>query len=104
MKELTKKEKIKYRLLYDDGYEKKHTFEGTDIVWQTHYSYNKNNKIPIYTYRLYNRGTNDLLVLRYSDIEEKWEEIKLEQIENLYGFLWRLTGLDYPKEEKVNET
>ena len=40
-------------------------------------------------YALYDGGTNRLVVLRYID---KWEEIKLEEVENLYGLIWKMVA------------
>ena len=42
------------------------------------------------TYRMYDLGTNSLKITRYIPKADKWEEIKVEEIEGLYGLMWRI--------------
>jgi hypothetical protein len=42
------------------------------------------------TLKLFDRGTNDLVILMYDSQKDSWEEIGLEDIDNLYGLLWKI--------------
>ena len=73
------------------------TFELTDVVWAAA----NNGKLPVY--RFYYTGTNSLTILRYTWEGDIWEKIKLEEIENLYGLLWKLISYFSSNEIKYSE-
>jgi hypothetical protein len=59
-------------------------WQSVSEVWMT--ATNKNT----ITYRMYDLGTNHLKVTRYVPKADKWEEIKVEDIQGLYGLMWRI--------------
>jgi hypothetical protein len=83
-RELTKKEIDKFNLKYYGGKKMKTVFEHTGSVWCAA----DNGRLP--TYRLYNCGTNCLKVLKYTPDRDVWEEVKLDDIDTLYGFVWNM--------------
>lgn len=82
--ELTEKEIDNFGLRCYGGKELKPVYEDIDVVWA---AANTGN-LPIY--RLYDRGTNNLLIIRYTPDKNIWEEIELSDIGNLYGFIWKM--------------
>lgn len=83
-RELTEKEIDNFDLKYYGEKERKPAFEHTGNVWCAA----DNGKLP--TYRLYNCGTNCLKVIKYTPDRDIWEEVKLEGISTLYGFVWNI--------------
>ncbi len=59
-------------------------FEGCIHIWATLDS----GKEPVY--RLYDRGTNCLIIYKYNWEKDIWEKITIEEIHNIYGLLWLL--------------
>lgn len=60
------------------------TFEMTSNVW----AMASRKDLPVY--RIYYCGTNCFKVLKYTWYDDKWECIKLEEIEDLYGYFWKI--------------
>jgi hypothetical protein len=83
-RELTEEETNNFGLKYYGGKEMNPVFEHTGSVWCA----SDNGKLP--TYRLYNCGTNCLKVLKYTLDRDVWEEIELDDIDTLYGFVWNM--------------
>jgi hypothetical protein len=81
---LNEEEVEKFHLRYYNSDIIQPVYEGTSNVW----SAADTGKLPVY--RLYNRGTNALLVLCYSWETDRWTEIELANIDNLYGLIWKI--------------
>jgi hypothetical protein len=81
-RDMTDEECKTLRLLYNDGCRVPFAVESTSIVWAVAL------KESSPTYRLYNLGTNDLRVFRYTPEKDMWERIEYTEISNLYGLLW----------------
>ena len=71
-----------YNLRYYKGGEIKPAYESTGNA----FSSMDTGNLP--TYRLYNAGTNHLLILRYTPSKDIWEEVGINDIGNLYGIVW----------------
>ena len=85
LRELTDDEVKSFNLEFSYGGRAPCFFSDTSVVWAAALKENS----P--TYRLYNRGTNELVVMRYTPDTDLWEKITLEEIDNLYGFIWKMT-------------
>jgi hypothetical protein len=83
-RDLTDIEADKYYLRYSDGGIINYSIETTLTIWAAAAT----EIDPVY--RLYNRGTNNLLILRYDWGIDEWQEIKYNEIKNIYGLLWLL--------------
>jgi hypothetical protein len=81
---LTEKEVDKFKLRYSSGKEIQPWFENTDVNW----SAADTGKLP--TYRVYNVYTNYIVILRYTPDKDVWEKIKLYDIKNINGFIWKM--------------
>lgn len=96
-RDLTDEEVDKFNLRYLDGNRIPFSIENNLSIFYT------NNTEDQSMYRLYSRGTNNLLVLKYNWLKDKWEETTVDQIKNVYGLLWLMSiELVYLK-EKLNE-
>jgi hypothetical protein len=93
---LTKEEIDKFHLRYSCGTEIKPAIEVSTVIWSAAMT----EKDPIY--RLYNKGTNNLLILRYNWDNDCWDRIEYTEIDNLYGLLW-LTCLRLSGQNIVND-
>lgn len=85
-RKLTEKEIDKFNLRHynEEKTVMEPVFEHTGSVWCA----SDNGKLP--TYRLYNCGTNCLKILKYTPDRDVWEEVKLENINTLYGLMWNM--------------
>jgi hypothetical protein len=83
-RELTDKEVDKFELKYYGGKRIKPAFENTDNLW----SAADTGDLP--TYRLYSVYTNYIVVLKYIPDTDAWEKVKLTDIKNLNGFIWKM--------------
>lgn len=83
-RELTEEEVDKFKLRYYEGNKMKPVFESTDNVW----SAADTGNLP--TYRIYNGGTNNMIVLKYTPNGDIWEKINLFDIGNLNSFIWKM--------------
>lgn len=85
-RELTEKEINKFSLRHrnEEKSVMEPVFEHTGNVWCAA----DDGKLP--TYRLYNCGTNCLKILKYTPDRDVWEEVKLEEVSTLYGFVWNI--------------
>lgn len=72
----------KYQLIYADGSLMKPVYCGISTVWETSITGDE----PIYA--IFAAGTNRLVILEKRS--RSWKEIKLEEVENLYGLFWRM--------------
>ena len=59
-------------------------YVGTSNVWAMA------NNPSLTVYALFNNGTNSLKILARND-NDPWREVKVEEIDNLYGFIWKMT-------------
>jgi hypothetical protein len=82
-RELTEEEINKFglRCSYTKS-EMKPAIETSTVIWTAAAT----EKDPVY--RLYNNGTNNLLILEYNWNEDSWNKIECTEINNLYGLLW----------------
>ena len=53
-------------------------------VWATAITSDK----PVYA--VFNAGTNKLVILEKAP-DSSWKEVKLEEVKNLYGLMWKMT-------------
>jgi hypothetical protein len=83
-RELTEEEVDKFKLRYYGGKKIKPSFEDTDNNW----SAADTGDLP--TYRLYSVYTNYIVVLKYIPDIDVWEKVKLIDIKNLNGFIWKM--------------
>ena len=83
-RDMTEEEYKTFHLVYSDGVHIPCAVENTSIVWATAVE----ESSP--TYRLYNCGTNDLRVFRYTPKTDMWEKVEYTDITNLYGLLWKM--------------
>jgi len=81
-RELTDEEIDKYDLRYSDGPIKKPAIEASTVIWASQMT----ETDPIY--RLYDGGTNILIVLVYNWDTDTWDKIEYDEINNLPGLLW----------------
>lgn len=92
-RELTDEEIDEHHLRYHNGTEMMPAIETSTHIWAA--ASTTTNTI----YRLYNGGTNRLVILRYSWEKDKWERIEVEEIKNIHGLLWllciKIDGLKY---------
>ena len=82
---LNEAEVDEFKLKYHAGCWIPCVYMGTDVVWAAAGTEDDT------WYRLYNRGTNDLVVLKFKPSIGKWEKSDIKDISNLYGFLWKMT-------------
>jgi hypothetical protein len=81
-RDVNEKEIEKFDLRYYGGTLKQPSIETSTIVWSA--AMTKTDPI----YRLYNAGTNYLLILRYNWNSDEWKKIELNEVNNVYGLLW----------------
>lgn len=86
--EVLKKHRLVY---YSDQKPMQPVFFDTSQIWATAVT----KETPVYA--VFDRGTADLVILEKTP-QTEWTEIKLEQVENLYGLVWKMT-LNMPKIE-----
>ena len=84
VRDLNKEELDKFDLYYHDGSIIQAKYTGCSTVFW-HPDINNDT-----IYKLYDHGTNRLIVLRYDKEKDSWEEIGLEDIDNLYGLFWKI--------------
>jgi hypothetical protein len=98
-RELSEKEIDAFGLRYYGGEEIKAAYEDTGNVWVSA----DTGGLP--TYRFYNRGTNDLLVLKYLPDKDVWKKIELSSIKNLYNITWKMiSSIEYQQYLKEKES
>jgi hypothetical protein len=81
---LTIEEIKEFHLYYHNNSVIEPVYEGYSEVWST--AIDKDTPY----YRIYNCGTNNIKVLFYNYKTDSWDEIKFEEIQNIYGLVYRL--------------
>jgi hypothetical protein len=100
LREPDEDEKKKFNLYWHQGgdnvIDADWSFQATDEVWALA------NYKDTPTYRLYYKGTNGMIVLKYDPPTDMWSEISIEDIPNLYGFIWKMiVGWGWRKEHNA---
>jgi len=83
-RDLTDEEIDKFKLRYSSGKKIKPWFENTDVNWSAA------DDGKLLTYRIYNVYTNYIVILRYTPDKDVWEKVKIEDIKNINGFMWKI--------------